>query len=285
MSSSITQCPGCYTRFRVTTEQLTAHNGIVRCGLCSAIFNAPEHLHDDEPSPQLTLPITHTDVQDQSPAEVVEPEKPIEVPEPHAVALSSEFDSPVEGTDELETLFQQIEADEDNVHLSFNKPEPKPRKWPWITGSVILLIVGFAQFTYFFRVDLAAQLPGLKPALISYCDLLNCKVPLPTKVDLMGIESSDMEADPLQPTTINLSAALHNRADYAQAYPNIELSLTDTQDKVLARRIFTPTDYLKTGEDEKLGIFANRELNIKLHLDTADLNPSGYKLFIFYPPQ
>ena len=79
MSSSITQCPGCYTRFRVTTEQLTAHNGIVRCGLCSAIFNAPEHLHDDEPSPQLTLPITHTDVQDQSPAEVVEPEKPIEI--------------------------------------------------------------------------------------------------------------------------------------------------------------------------------------------------------------
>ena len=59
MSSSITQCPGCYTRFKVTTEQLIAHNGIVRCGLCSAIFNATEHLQDDEPSPQLKLPIAH----------------------------------------------------------------------------------------------------------------------------------------------------------------------------------------------------------------------------------
>jgi hypothetical protein len=40
---------------------------------------------------------------------------------------------------------------------------------------------------------------------------------------------------------------------------------------------------LKTGEDEKSGFPANRDLDIKLHLDTMDLKPSGYRLFLFYP--
>ncbi len=55
--TEITQCPECRTRFKVTDAQLDAHDGLVRCGHCHDVFNAREHLHDDEPSPQLTLPI------------------------------------------------------------------------------------------------------------------------------------------------------------------------------------------------------------------------------------
>lgn len=139
------------------------------------------------------------------------------------------------------------------------------------------------QAAYFFRVELAANLPGLKPALTAYCELLQCTVPLPQKADLVSIESSDLEADPAQLNVIILNALLHNRAPYAQAYPNLELTLTDTQDKVLARRTFRPAEYLKQGEDEKQGLAANRELSVKLNLDTTDLKPSGYRLFLFYP--
>jgi len=99
----------------------------------------------------------------------------------------------------------------------------------------------------------------------------------------MSIESSDLVADPLQPNVVKLSALLHNRAEYSQAYPNIELSLTDNQNKVLARRIFTPAEYLPSGENETNGTGQNRELNILLRLDTGDLKPTGYKLLLFYP--
>lgn len=273
MSSSITQCPGCYTRFRVTTEQLTAHNGIVRCGLCSAIFNAPEHLYDDEPSPQLKLPIAHTGSDESEINVIADVANPVEIHTPPAVT----------GSDELETLFQQIDADEKSEHSNDGNHKTRQRNWPWVIGSLIFVFVGLAQSAYFFRIDLAAQLPGLKPALISYCDLLKCTIPLPSKVDLMSIESSDLEADPVQPTVVSLSAQLHNRAEYAQAYPSLELSLTDFQDKILARRVFTPSEYLKTGEDEKHGLAPNRELSIKLHIDTADLRPAGYKLLLYYP--
>ena len=161
------------------------------------------------------------------------------------------------------------------------KSSGKAAYWLWLAGSSLLFLVLLAQVLYFQRVEIAARLPGLKPLLTAYCDLLQCSIPLPQKAELMSIESSDLEADPQQENVITLNALLHNRAPYTQAYPSLELSLTDLEDRVVARRTFTPSEYLKTGEDEKKGFAANREIIIKLRLDTADIKPAGYKLFLF----
>ncbi|WP_207062510.1 DUF3426 domain-containing protein [Motiliproteus sp. SC1-56] len=40
----VTQCPGCETRFQITTEQLQAADGLVRCGQCKEVFDAHDHL-------------------------------------------------------------------------------------------------------------------------------------------------------------------------------------------------------------------------------------------------
>ena len=40
----ITQCPACGTHFRVTPEQLQAHQGQVRCGRCMAVFDGLQAL-------------------------------------------------------------------------------------------------------------------------------------------------------------------------------------------------------------------------------------------------
>jgi predicted Zn finger-like uncharacterized protein len=39
-----TQCPHCYTCFRVANDQLKLHEGLVRCGACQSTFNGIEHL-------------------------------------------------------------------------------------------------------------------------------------------------------------------------------------------------------------------------------------------------
>lgn len=39
-----TQCPHCYTTFRVANDQLKLHAGLVRCGACQQTFNGVEHL-------------------------------------------------------------------------------------------------------------------------------------------------------------------------------------------------------------------------------------------------
>ncbi|MDP2805212.1 MAG: DUF3426 domain-containing protein [Gallionellaceae bacterium] len=265
MNFSVTQCPECSTRFKVSEEQLSASEGTVRCGRCNAVFNATDHFYSEEPSPQLALPIEEVCSHEETTSES---------PENNEVKIE---------TTQSDTIEHEFNFEDDSFTAEIAHPLHKKHRWPWAVGATFFLIIFLAQATYFFRVEIAAQLPGTKPALTSYCRLLKCTVPLPKKPELLSIESSDLEADTTRADAITLSALLHNRASHTQAYPNLELSLTDMHDKLVARRTFTPTEYLKAGEDAKSGLLANRDLTVKLHLDTADLKPTGYKLFLFYP--
>ena len=296
--SATTQCPACNTRFKVTQAQLDAHQGLVRCGRCQAVFNATEYLQDDQPSSQLELYIAPEETR---PVPVLPPVVPATAtPEEYGISPAEAASPEPQDTDrlniekqgtahqnkvepeELVTLAQKITF-ADSSDVPFSAPIRKKIVWPWFAGSMLVLIILLAQSAYFFRIELSANLPGLKPALISYCRLLRCDVPLPQKADAMSIESSDLEANPAQSGVIALNALLRNHASYAQAYPNLELTLTDAQDKPLARRTFRPVEYLKPEEDEKQGLATNRELSVKINLDTTDLKPAGYRLFLFYP--
>ncbi|MDP2852069.1 MAG: DUF3426 domain-containing protein, partial [Gallionella sp.] len=232
-------------------------------GLTEAVPPADEAAAETEP-PETP----HDDLLDfNQPAAAVEPEGEA----PHTA------DEPV-----ALTLAEQVAIVQDEEEGDHPSP-PAYRKWPWAVAAFLLLLVLFAQAVYFFRVDLAARLPGLKPALNGYCQLLGCSVPLPQKTDLMSIESSDLEADPAHENQITLNALLRNRASYPQAFPNLELTLNDTQDKPLARRTFKPKDYLPPLENEQTGLLPNRELIVKLYHNTADLRPTGYRLVLYYP--
>jgi len=260
--NAVTQCPECGTRFKVSQVQLDMHQGMVRCGRCQAIFNATKQLHDNELSPQLTLTLAQEEIQ----------QVPVESPVEHIPATHDKYDfSHLATANSEEALETSPSVIKKNVH------------WSWVVVTLLLFIVLLAQTIYFFRVELAAHLPGIKFALTSYCKLLNCNIPLPQKIDQLSIESSDLESDPKQASVIALNAILRNRAPYAQTYPNLELTLTNSMDEALARRIFPPAEYLNPSADEKQGLLPNHEIGIKLHLDTADLKPTGYRLFLFYP--
>lgn len=277
MNPAVTQCPSCSTRFKVTAEQLAAHDGMVRCGRCDHVFDAAAHFHNGDPSPQLDLPIGDIS------------------PSPEFISTASDSTQEESVTSVAEVIANEPVAPLHHFRLPVEEDIPltevvnsgkspvKTARWPWIAGSSLLLLILLAQVLYFQRVEIAARLPGLKPLLTAYCDLLQCSIPLPQKAELMSIESSDLEADPQQENIITLNALLHNRAPYTQAYPSLELSLTDLEDRVVARRTFVPLEYLRTGEDEKSGFAANRELGIKLRLGINELTAAGYKLFLFYP--
>lgn len=50
MAARATKCPHCHTSFRVTEAQLATARGLVRCGACLEVFNAPEHWLETEPA-------------------------------------------------------------------------------------------------------------------------------------------------------------------------------------------------------------------------------------------
>ena len=268
--TDITQCPQCGTHFKITREQRKSHKGMVRCGRCQTVFNAAEHLYS-EPAQQLDLPLVLDDIADVTGLHAVY--KP-QAGNDSTVSISSRAAA------RLANDFSHIP----DVYVEPAKPPlTNKQKWLWASASVVAAILLVLQASYYFRVEIAARLPGLKPGMTRLCAQLNCSIPLPQKIDLLSIESSELEADPAQDNIITLHALLRSRASYPLAYPIIELTLTDTQDNALARRFFSPAEYMSPKTDEKRGFPANREANIKLHLNTTDLKPAGYRLFLFYP--
>lgn len=247
-----TVCPHCDTRFKISKEQLAAHHGMVRCGHCLLVFDTHTNFTPDQLDLQLELPVL---------------DHPLN-PHNSKVAVLQPM-----------TLAEQVAIVRDDNNSEF---QVKRRSWPWAVAALLLLLVLLAQIAYFFRVDLAARLPRLKPSLIGYCRILECSVPLPQHTDLIGIESSELEADPANENQITLNALLRNRAPYAQALPNLELTLNDSQDKPLARRVFIPADYSPPAESESVGLLPNHEVNIKLRLNTTGFKPSGYRLLLLY---
>ena len=69
MTSFITQCPHCSTSFRVSSTQLTAARGMVRCGACLEVFNAAHALSQDPQSGQpQQSPLAEAPTQPPAPA-------------------------------------------------------------------------------------------------------------------------------------------------------------------------------------------------------------------------
>ncbi len=331
-----TLCPHCSTRFNISEAQLTAHQGMVRCGHCMQAFDARPGFVPDVPSPQLALPIEEPasaeapvgsaielspeTAEPSATAETATPEAqvavipPVEAPEYSAPEVLTESEAPpvsqeadevfpdtvigIAGPELISdsghyvehlTLAEQIDTNrisEEPVGMVEVDEEPfvRPRIWPWALGALIAVFLLIAQSVYFFRIELAARFPAAKPALQSYCSLLGCSVPYPEKSALISIESSNLDADPAHENQITLIALLRNRANFIQAFPNLSLTLSDSQDKPLARRLFSPGEYLPAGEDRYAGFQANHEVSIKLPLYTGTLRPVGYQLEFFFGP-
>ncbi|MBX9631347.1 MAG: zinc-ribbon and DUF3426 domain-containing protein [Burkholderiales bacterium] len=285
-----TRCTHCEATFRVTLEQLQTSSGQVRCGVCQNVFDAfvalsandprgsddpmtidaalPPAVAEDppemiaDPAPQaLDLELTSHDQMPREPDLVVEPEyprPPTVVPERPAPPPPSYHDP--------------------------NPRRPVERTSPFLVAFAVLLLLALAlQALFIFRGDLAAALPEMRPMLEAACSEIDCEVPLPRLADRLSIEASDLQAlDTARPGRVVLSATIRNRATLTQAWPMLELTLTNARDQVAARKVFTPAEYLE-GADPTPGLAANAEAAVRLRLDTGDIVAAGYRIYLFHP--
>ncbi|MGH8853835.1 MAG: DUF3426 domain-containing protein, partial [Telluria sp.] len=148
-------------------------------------------------------------------------------------------------------------------------------------GSLLLLLVLAAQLAYSFRNTLAARYPDMKPSLVAVCKLLGCRVELPAQIDQLVIDTGELTT--LGGNAYAFSTQLRNQGDSAQAWPSLELTLLDPDEKPLVRRVFGPRDYLPAGPLQAAGFGARAEQPVKLHFRVEDPAPSGYHIAVFYP--
>ncbi|MCS0809786.1 zinc-ribbon domain-containing protein [Massilia agilis] len=157
----------------------------------------------------------------------------------------------------------------------------KRRRILMAVGSVVLALLLVAQAMTVLRNDLAARVPAMKPALAAVCAALRCRVELPARIDNLAIETGELQT--LAPDTYVLTTLLHNQGGSAQAWPAIELALTDANDKPLVRRVFAPAEYLPHGVAATAGFGPHAEQPVKLYFKLDQLKPSGYHIAVFYP--
>lgn len=153
----------------------------------------------------------------------------------------------------------------------------------WGVALAFLALAAALQVVWVFRSDLAMAYPDLRPQFVAWCQGLGCDMPLPRQSGQIGIEASELRPASQGQGLLKLSATLRNRAAFPQAYPDLELTLTDTEDKALARRVFTPKELLGAKADQADGFPANGDLPISLTLDTSAISAAGYRLYVFYP--
>ncbi len=310
--SLVTRCPDCGTTFRVLPAQLSARGGRVRCGKCSAVFDGVANLLTQEaiaalptePSPQMGLFDPRNKDRAPRATESVPPAaSAIPVPMPPAISTAGSAPEPISeplsetATANIASTAAPPPAPSEDATVETDAvptlPVPeflvaaRPRSrytLVWSLLSLLCLTALAGQAILYFRSEIAVLLPVTRSYLEAACDTLGCEMRLPRRADLMSIESSDLQADSKRKGVIVLNALLRNRAPFSQEYPDFELTLTDQGDRAVIRRVLKPGEYLlQKNALGPQGIAGGAEEAVRIHLETGDIQATGYQLFLFYP--
>jgi len=294
------RCPACGTVFRVVQDQLRVSEGWVRCGRCAEVFNAIESLVDLE-----------SDVASWPPAPSRSSERVIEdlARVSHAGDLDDEpvapssFEAAVpprrEAPAAQESLPAAVETAQDAADFNAEPdgraqaPDPPPfvrraeqaARWrrPGVRAALGLLAVAAAallaaQAGFVYRDLVAARWPATRAWLERACGVAACRIEAPRSIEALAVESSGLVR--IEGTSLyRLSVVLRNRAAITLALPSLDLTLTDSQGGIIARRVVAPSDI----GVRQTSLSALGELPMQATISTTERPISGYTIEIFYP--
>lgn len=267
----ITHCPACQTQFFATEEQLNQHSGKVRCGQCMHVFDARAQMLDVAEDSNSNENVNTPEVATNNVIGTTEPAK-----------TKSKTPKSKKNTDaepQQPAYFDDISG---KSKLKRQLLTHKFKPWLWGLAAMIALLIAATQSVYFLRNEIAIYYPQFKPALVNACQVLNCKIVLPKQIEFIVIDDSDMQEDAERTGLIYFSTTLINTGSHTVAFPDLELTLTDTQENPVLRRLFKPTEYLITQTLVNNGFKAGAEVKVKLAITTSDTNVSGYRVFVTY---
>jgi predicted Zn finger-like uncharacterized protein len=315
MAALITRCPACGTMFKVVPDQLKVSQGWVRCGHCTEVFDASAHLQSSsgdtpaQPAPD-SGPVATGEpaAHDESAASSSLLSQIDDAPpsaEPDSMLLRAEAQDLVEDprdrpfelrredlSPHSELTPSELEAAAPSPplleELTFVRQAREQARWerPAVRGAFVLLLAGLglllaAQVAVHDRDRLAAAQPSLRPVLGWLCALAGCRVQPPRQIESVAIDSSSFNT--LRPGAYRLQVTLRNQGALEVAIPALELTLTDSQDLPVLRRVLLPPEL----GARRAGLAPASEWSGSVALAVIDNSLSsrvaGYRLLAFYP--
>jgi predicted Zn finger-like uncharacterized protein len=176
----------------------------------------------------------------------------------------------------------------DEAPVTFLAGAGRPTLWQKPIVRVVLallcLLLGLslaAQWIYMERDRLAGQHPALKPVLLAFCGVADCQVQTQKNIESLSVDSVEFHL--LGKDTYRLKFVVKNAAALPLALPNVELTLTDSADKPVFRRVLSVEEMYVA----QAAIAAGGEWPVVMDLRVKPITPDqrvlGYRLLVFYP--
>lgn len=152
-----------------------------------------------------------------------------------------------------------------------------------VAGIVLGVLLLTVQVLHQERDAIVARQPGMRPLMSGVCAITGCQLSALRQIGDITIDGAAFAREKVG-DGYRLSFTLRNAASVPLAMPAIELSLLDTQEQAVIRRVLLPADF---GAPAELAARGERVASMPLALDAAQaasLPPvAGYRLVAFYP--
>lgn len=313
-----TRCPGCHALFRVVADQLKLRGGLVRCGACGHVFDAIGTLsYLDDASvrpapaaePETAVAGTPPTSEAEMPAAAPAPAhfEPATDTQPEEIELTVAPEPPVTEAPVIEPVTQPPSKPEGEREDSTTAAEPviegddamvdapaflhetdttrrRALRYAYAGGAVLAVLALATQLVMMFRAEIGAQWPAVRPGLAALCQPFQCSVGWPARGEMLAIVGSELQSLPGS-NALELTAVVRNRAATTLALPALEVTLTDTQNRAVARKVFAPADYLPPAEAAARladGLQAGADMTVRVTFEARGLNVVGFVVYPFY---
>ena len=216
-----TQCSHCKAVFRVTMKELTAAQGLLRCGECDTIFDAMKAL-------STTLPEERTFATNQ---------------------LNDTVDANTKPADTRIRVLPANHASKGKNKSNFTaarnskaKAPARSRKLLWLSLAALAILL-ILQLLYTSRAWFMEQ-PLTSDISRRICTFIGCEMQTPRNVKKIRVMSRSVYSHPNAPEHLIISSSIQNDASFAQPYPTLEISFYNSESEVVALRRFKPEEYI-----------------------------------------
>jgi predicted Zn finger-like uncharacterized protein len=147
-----------------------------------------------------------------------------------------------------------------------------------LASLCVLAALGLGlQVAHHFRNSMAAHWPSTRPALLAWCRLAACSVDAPSSIDDLTLEHTDLTRA-VGVDAFVFSVTLRSHGAVALKVPSVDLSLTDGNGRLVARRALSPRDFGAAAL-----IQPGAEAVMQLMVNAGSARVSGFTAEIFYP--
>ncbi|WP_298612484.1 zinc-ribbon and DUF3426 domain-containing protein [uncultured Thiothrix sp.] len=211
-----TQCSHCRAVFRVTMKELTAAQGLLRCGECDTIFDAMKALSTTLPDERLG-------------------------------GMGNGRDLPGEARIHALPLNVLAENDPSNSAKpsktnSSNRRSTKSRNFLYLSLLALCLLL-LIQLFYSYRTKLLEH-PSTREWTQTVCTWITCGLDTVKHLDQIKLLSHTVYTHPNTPNVLIINTSIQNNASNPQPYPRLEVSFLNQKSELVALRSFTPEEYL-----------------------------------------